>query len=83
MQRLANMESGQYDLKLATVSGDSSSDPDTEPDINLNVEGEFVHDSENLKNSAFDSSANIKYDQSFWSINQSLDFRFKRYEHCV
>jgi hypothetical protein len=76
MQRLANMESGQYKLKLATVSGDSSSDPDTEPDINLSVEGEFVHDSENLKNSAFDSSANIKYEESFWSINQSLDFRY-------
>jgi hypothetical protein len=41
MQRLAKMESGQYDLKLATVSGDSSSDPNTESDINLNEEGEF------------------------------------------
>ncbi|PSO43483.1 hypothetical protein BRC19_00240 [Candidatus Saccharibacteria bacterium QS_5_54_17] len=29
MQRLANMESGQYELKLATVSGDSSSDFNT------------------------------------------------------
>ncbi|PSO43578.1 hypothetical protein BRC20_01140, partial [Candidatus Saccharibacteria bacterium QS_8_54_8] len=29
MQRLANMESGQYEVKLATVSGDSSSDSNT------------------------------------------------------